>query len=196
MEEQIRVLRNLWSDGPARREDEFHTLPDLDLKPKPVQPGGPPIWISSNPQVFDLDAPIVERMLRRVARLADGWMTCTATPEEYRSLWGRVRGYADEYGRPEDALTPSYQVTLNVGKDRATARAEALEVLNRYYSTDQRDLSEGMWERDPFGTPEEVQDHLGRMKEAGVRQFILRFASRNQAEQVERFTDSVWPAFR
>jgi len=196
LEEQIKTLRELWSDGPVQRDDEFHTLPGLNLEPKPAQPGGPPIWISNNPQIFDLDAPIVERMLRRVARLADGWMTCTATPEEFRALWGRVREYADEYDRPEDAVTPAYQITLNVGKDRASARAEALEILNRYYSTKQRDLSEGMWERDPFGAPGEVQDHLGRMIEAGVRKFILRFASRNQAEQVERFTDSVWPAFR
>ena len=93
-------------------------------------------------------------------------------------------------------MTPAYQITLNVGEDRASARADALEVLNRYYSTKQRDLSEGMWERDPFGAPGEIQDHLGGMIEAGVRKFILRFASRNQAEQVERFTDSVWPAFQ
>ncbi len=196
LEQQIALLRELWSEGPVEREDEFHTLPGLDLKPKAHRPGGPPIWISSNPQVFDLDAPIVERMLRRVARMADGWMSCTATPEEYRSLWNRVLEYADEYGRETDTLTPAYQVTLNVNENRKAARADATEVLNRYYSTEHKDLSEGMWERDPFGTPQEVLDHLCRMKEAGVRTFIFRFASRSQAEQVERFTDSVLPKLR
>jgi len=53
-----------------------------------------------------------------------------------------------------------------------------------------------MWDRDPFGTPQEVLDHLGRMKEAGVRTFIFRFASRNQTEQLERFTESVLPGLR
>lgn len=196
LEEQIALLRELWSDGPVEREDEFHTLPGVDLKPKPQRQGGPPIWVSSNPQVFDIEAPIVERMLRRVARMTDGWMSCTATPDEYRSLWNRVLEYADEYGREKDSLTPAYQVTLNVNEDREAARADATEVLNRYYSTTHTDLSEGMWDRDPFGTPQEVLEHLCRMKEAGVRTFIFRFASRNQAEQVDRFTDSVLPGLR
>ncbi|MFQ5912472.1 MAG: LLM class flavin-dependent oxidoreductase [Nitrospinota bacterium] len=196
LEEQIRLLRDLWSPGPVRRSDEFHTLPDVDLYPKPAREGGPPVWISSNPQIFDIDEPIVERMLRRVARLADGWMTCTATPAEYRALWGRIRQYADACGREMDSLTPAYQVTLNVGKDRGAARAEALEYLNRYYTTDHRDLSKSIWDRDPFGPPEEVVERLAAMKEAGVRTFIFRFASRNQSEQVERFTESVLPGLR
>ncbi len=196
LEAQISLLQESWSDGAAERDDEFHFLPGVNLKPKPAQEGGPPIWISSNPQVFDIDAPIVEKMLRRVARMADGWMSCTATPEEYRSIWNRILEYADEYGRAEDALTPSYQVTLNVNQDPKKAMAEATEMLNRYYTMNYTDLSEGIWGRDPFGTPQEVLDRLGAMKEAGVRKFIFRFASRHQAEQLERFTESVLPGLR
>ncbi|MFQ5691419.1 MAG: LLM class flavin-dependent oxidoreductase [Nitrospinota bacterium] len=196
LEAQIQLLRDLWSPGAVQRKDEFHAFPPLEIQPKPARAGGPPIWISSNPQVFDIDRPIVERMLRRVARLADGWMTCTATPEEFRSLWGRIQDYAGESGRSPEALTPVYQVTLNVGKDRAGARAEALDFLNAYYTTDHRDLSESMWGRDPFGPPEEVLERLVAMKEAGVRTFIFRFASRDQAGQLERFTELVLPGLR
>ncbi|MBI2879985.1 MAG: LLM class flavin-dependent oxidoreductase [Candidatus Tectomicrobia bacterium] len=196
LEEQIQLLRDFWSPGPVRRNDAFHTLPELDLRPKPEREGGPPIWVSCNPQVFDLREPVVERMLRRVARLADGWMTCTATPAEYRILWERIQTHAGGLGRAPDALTPAYQVTLNVGKDRARARAEGLEYVNAYYTTGHRDLSESMWRRDPFGTAEEVLEHLAALKEAGVATFIFRFASRNQMEQLERFTDSVLPGLR
>ncbi len=196
LEGQIELLRELWSEGAVERENEFHSIPGIDLEPKASKEGGPPIWISSNPQVFDLDAPIVERMLRRVARLADGWMSCTATPEEYRSIWNRVLEYAEQCGRSPDELTPSYQVTLNVNEDRAAAMTEATETLNRYYTMDYTDLTDGIWGRDPFGTPQEVLDRLGAMKEAGVRYFIFRFASRHQKEQVDRFTESVLPGLR
>ena len=196
LEKQVEVLRELWTKGAVERDDEFHTISGIDLKPKAAKEGGPPIWISSNPQVFDLNAPIVERMLRRIARLADGWMSCTATPEEYRSIWNRILEYAEECGRSPDELTPSYQVTLNVNEDGATAMKEATKMLNRYYTMDYDDLTGGMWGRDPFGTPQEVLDRLGAMKEAGVRYFIFRFASPHQQEQVDRFTETVLPDLR
>jgi len=53
-----------------------------------------------------------------------------------------------------------------------------------------------MWERDPFGTPDECIEKLQRLIEAGCRSFSVRFASPDQFGQVERFTAEVLPALR
>jgi probable F420-dependent oxidoreductase len=63
--EYVRVLRVLWGDQPAEFSGEFYTMPRGLMLPLPVQPGGPPILLGGT-------AP---QALRRVGRLADGWVT-------------------------------------------------------------------------------------------------------------------------
>ena len=196
MEEQIEVLRKLWTEPKTTFKGQFHTLENIAFGVKPVQRGCPPIWIANNPQIFPLSAGVVERMLRRVARLADGWQTCLATPEEYRSIYGRIQQYAKEAGRDPNEIVPSYQVLMNVNRDRAKARKEALEFTNKYYVTTYGSIEESMWERDPFGTPDDCIKKLRGIIEAGCRSFSFRFASPDQFEQVDRFTRSVLPALK
>lgn len=196
MEEQIRVLRELWADPPTTYSGEFHDIVDLAFAPKPAQRPSPPIWIANNPQIFPLDSRIVERMLRRVANLADGWQTCLASPEEYRAMLDRIHEFALDAGRDPGSITPSYQVLLNINPDREAARREALEFINRYYGTSFRSIEESMWERDPFGTAEECVEKLQGILEAGCRDFSIRFASPDQFGQLARFTESALPALR
>jgi probable F420-dependent oxidoreductase len=63
--EYVRVLRVLWGDQPAEFSGEFYTVPRGFMLPMPVQPGGPPILLGGT-------APPA---LRRVGRIADGWVT-------------------------------------------------------------------------------------------------------------------------
>jgi alkanesulfonate monooxygenase len=196
MEEQIEVLRRLWGDPVTTFDGQFHKLDHIAFGPKPVQRPCPPIWIANNPQIFPLDSRIVERMLRRVAKVSDGWQTCLATPAEYREMLDRIQHYAVEAGRDPAAVTPSYQVLMNVSPDRSRARQEALEFINRYYVMTYASIEESMWERDPFGTPDECVEKLQGIIDAGCRSFSIRFASPSQAEQVERFTADVLPALR
>ncbi len=46
-EEGIDILRLAWGDGPFSYEGKRYTLTDVDVHPKPVQPGGPPLWIAA-----------------------------------------------------------------------------------------------------------------------------------------------------
>jgi alkanesulfonate monooxygenase SsuD/methylene tetrahydromethanopterin reductase-like flavin-dependent oxidoreductase (luciferase family) len=46
-EEGIDILRLAWSDGPFSYHGKRYTLDDVDVHPKPVQPGGPPLWIAA-----------------------------------------------------------------------------------------------------------------------------------------------------
>ena len=56
----------------------------MPLAPKPLQQPYPPIWVSNNPQRFGFNTPSIVRAMRRIARLADGWMTAAADAAEYR----------------------------------------------------------------------------------------------------------------
>jgi probable F420-dependent oxidoreductase len=68
-EEYVKVLRTLWNDDPASFDGEFYTVPPGRMRPKPVQPGGPPILLGG----------AVRPALERAGRLAAGWMSRSAT---------------------------------------------------------------------------------------------------------------------
>ena len=46
-EEAIDIMRLAWSDGPFSYSGKRYSLDDIDVHPKPVQPGGPPLWIAA-----------------------------------------------------------------------------------------------------------------------------------------------------
>jgi probable F420-dependent oxidoreductase len=66
LEEQATVLRQLWTQPLVSFSGRWHTIPDAGLNPLPVQQPIP-LW-------FGGTAPAA---LRRLARLADGWMIST-----------------------------------------------------------------------------------------------------------------------
>ncbi|MEU4227511.1 LLM class flavin-dependent oxidoreductase [Nonomuraea sp. NPDC026600] len=59
----------------------FH---DVTLEPKPAQVGGPPIWLAGSGAAA----------LRRVGRLADGWLPYPPTSQTYADEWGVVQEVA------------------------------------------------------------------------------------------------------
>ena len=64
-EEYVRVLRTVWGSQPTEFSGEFYTVPRGSIRPAPVQAGGPPILLGG----------AAPRALRRVGRVADGWVT-------------------------------------------------------------------------------------------------------------------------
>ena len=64
IEEQIAVLRRLWSEPYVTFEGHYHTLDKVGLNRAAIPPI--PIWMGSESG---------EKALRRVARWADGWMS-------------------------------------------------------------------------------------------------------------------------
>ena len=64
MREKVLAMKEIWNNEEAEFHGEYVNFDKLWSYPKPVQDGGPPIWIGANSKwVFD-----------RVAEYADGWM--------------------------------------------------------------------------------------------------------------------------
>jgi probable F420-dependent oxidoreductase len=61
MIEAIAVLRGLWGDGAFSFDGEHYTITEMNGRPKPVQPGGPPLVVGGGGK----------RVLSTAARLAD-----------------------------------------------------------------------------------------------------------------------------
>lgn len=88
VEEQIVVLRKLWTEELVNFAGEWHTIPDAGLNPLPVQ-RPIPIWMGGHADV----------LLRRVARMGDGWMPNYREAADAQQALDALDGYLAEYGR-------------------------------------------------------------------------------------------------
>ena len=89
IEEQIALLRALWTNETVTFKGEWHQLDDMGIAPLPVQ-RPIPIWMGGGG---------TEAALRRIARLADGWLPSSSGEGDTATLVERFRGYVREAGR-------------------------------------------------------------------------------------------------
>ena len=114
MEEGIAVLRVLWTQDPATFKGRFFNFDGIAVRPQPVQNPCPPIWVANNPWVFGTSkSGTINRQVDRVARLADGWMTVGATPEQFDSAWREICDAAESHGRDSAQLENAIYFNLN-----------------------------------------------------------------------------------
>jgi probable F420-dependent oxidoreductase len=91
-EEQIEVLRKLWTQELVTFEGRWHKITDAGIKPLPVQ-RPIPIWFGGTD----------DRALRRLAKLGDGWFPLMGPDEKCRAAIEKIHSYAREAGRkPSD----------------------------------------------------------------------------------------------
>ncbi len=88
VDEQIALLRRLWTQELVDFQGEFHHVPDAGLNPRPAQ-RPIPIWIGGQSPAA----------IRRAARLGDGWMPLYNTPQEARAGLARLETSLREAGR-------------------------------------------------------------------------------------------------
>ena len=87
MEEQVAVMRRLWSEREVTYRGDHHVVDRAGLNPFP--PRRIPIWIGAT----------AEPAIRRAARIADGWQSELGLGPELEANLARLRSYLVEYGR-------------------------------------------------------------------------------------------------
>src|SRR5579875_331765 len=102
IEEQVEALRLLWSREIVTYKGRFHTITEAGLNPLPVR-RSIPIWMGGTADV----------LLRRSARLADGWFPQGPPDAQMQAAIGRLRGYLREAGR--DPATFGIEPRINAG---------------------------------------------------------------------------------
>jgi len=101
IEEQIAVLRALWTRELVDFEGRWHRIPDAGINPLPVQ-RPIPIWMGG----------WAEPVLRRVAAIADGWIVSGRPTAEIVESVHRLRGYVRENNRDPAAVGLQGGVTM------------------------------------------------------------------------------------
>ena len=92
--EQIALLRALWTEEVVNFEGRWHRVTNAGLNPLPVQ-RPIPIWLGGGSSTV---------VLRRIARLADGWYPNFSPDKEGSGMLEKVRGYMRDAGRDPEEL--------------------------------------------------------------------------------------------
>ncbi len=175
LEEAIQALRGLLSETAPRFAGTWYTS-EPALTPAPLQPTGPPIWIGSWGSAAGL---------RRVARLADGWLASgyTTTPEIFGEARARLAERLGQPDFPNAVATLWFYVTTDSSAGEAVLGAMA-EMLNRPPDDLRAQL--------PIGTPDQCAAVLRRYAKAGAHRVFL-WPVRDPVRQLEAFADRVRP---
>ena len=124
----------------------------------------------------------------RASKLADGIISISDTPGEYKDLVDEVNSLIKQLGRDVDGFERSMYLTVNVNKDKALAQQNAEEFLLEYYGAN---IWGDRW--GPFGDTQEIKERMLEYIEAGAKTLIIRFASLDPERQLDMFLNDIAP---
>jgi probable F420-dependent oxidoreductase len=102
-EEQVALLRLLFTQPLVNFEGNWHRIPDAGLNPLPVQ-RPIPIWFGGTD----------DRVLQRMARLGDGWIVNQRTIEQARPKLDTLLHYLQEAGRDKASFGIEPRLNMNI----------------------------------------------------------------------------------
>ena len=141
--EQIALLRELWTREVVDFTGADHRIDRAGLNPMPVQ-RPIPIWMGAD----------VERAIRRIARLGDGWFSHVRPNDEGRAQVERFREWVREAGRDPAAIGLEGRVQARSDPDTWAAAAETFSQMGM---TDIELATMGAGFRD-------LDEHLGALR--------------------------------
>ena len=150
--EQIRLLREFWTQEVVEFEGRYHKVDYAGVNPQPVQ-RPIPIWMGAGGRA---DPVPTDRVLRRVARLADGWFPQMQPGDDARATVERLKVFAKEAGR--DAATIGMEPRINLGDGDPEFWQEQAEVWEDMGATH----ISGNTMRAGLNTP---QDHINAIQQ-------------------------------
>jgi probable F420-dependent oxidoreductase len=210
-EEQIAIMRRLWTEPSVDFEGEFFRLANARLEPKPVQPGGIPIYIGAWGPIG----------MRRAATIADAWLP-GPTANLDKLLGARDSYHAELRARGIDPATRPAPLTRELVIAETAERA--VELAERHLMVNyQHEYGGGSWKhpligaedatpvdqfaamaRDRFivGTPDRCIRQIQRFRETfGMDHLIFRtffpgMPHEHIIAELRLLAREVFPAFR
>jgi len=162
-DEGIEILRRLWSEDAVEHRGRHFSFGPVSMDPKPVQAGGPPIWIGGRrPPAF-----------RRAGRLGDGYISHMCAPDTYRSNLETIAGHAEAAGRKLERFDTAAFLFTSLDDDYETALDRAASVLAGVYARPVEQFREAAPRYVLLGRPEDCLEQMRGFHAAGVRHFVL-----------------------
>ncbi|MBN9041428.1 MAG: LLM class flavin-dependent oxidoreductase [Rhizobiales bacterium] len=179
----IRLIRRAWTEPSLSDENEFWSIKEEKLEPKPLQKPHPPIWFGgSNPKA-----------LARAVALGDGWIGAgAAPPARFVVECEQLQGELQKAGRDPSTFTIAKRLYVAVSDDGALALTRARQWFSTTYHG-----------RDPamagdvciVGTPDACAEQIHRLVKGRVTHLALSPVF-DEVEQLEVLGRELMPRLR
>jgi len=177
LEQKILILKKLWTEEVVVGKIEEYEFANVRLEPKPIQKPHPPIFMGG----------YVDKVLRRVAKLSDGWVSYFYKPTSFETSWKKICNYCQIYGKDVSSFGNCDMVPALV----STSREDGLELVKGYVHRycDLPPWSEASVESSITGSPKECVEYVERYIDAGVKELVLIPAFSNISEIKNRIKE-------
>jgi len=181
LDEGIEILRKLWSESHVTHHGQFYNFDDVTIEPKPKD-GPLDIWIGGKS----------DAILKRTARLGDGWFPALTTPAEFKHDMAKLIAFGEERGRKINPREAGVLLLTHVTDDRAAGWKTVAPFL-RNLPMAQEDLAI----RCLVGPAQECVSKIADFVEAGCSKFVLRPSCppADVMGQIELYANQILPHF-
>jgi probable F420-dependent oxidoreductase len=164
-DEYIEIFKAISAGGEVGYKGETYAFDPVFAAPRSVQRPHPPVLIGGT----------ADPALRRVARLGDGWLAVSVSPDKLGERLATLRRMTKEKGRRYEDLSLVYKIFLNIGE------------ANRGRSGERETGT---------GSAEDIIDDLKRIYDLGFERVVVRYRGTSSEElrrQIDRFVTDIVP---
>ena len=157
--ESVGVMKALWTQERAVFDGELWNLEGVPMSPKPVQKPHPPLWFGGRHPAG----------LRRVARLADGFMGAGSTSTvQFREHVEIIRAELGRRGKDPESFPIAKRVYIAIDDDADRAERRLKDWFGAWYGRADMGSEVSVW-----GSVDSCVDGLMEVVEAGAGMLML-----------------------
>ncbi|MBI4525620.1 MAG: LLM class flavin-dependent oxidoreductase [Deltaproteobacteria bacterium] len=180
-EETIRLMKRLWREDRVSFEGKFFNVRNLTLGPRPIQSPHPPIWMGGT----------AETVLKRVGRLANGYICGSSAIQDFSTLWEKIASAAIEVGRDPQEIEKAALTFIAIDENKGRAIDACAAYVKRYYGQVRMDIEKHLL----VGAPEECAERIESFIGKGLQTLIVGLVT-PELKQLELFGRKILPRLR
>jgi F420-dependent oxidoreductase-like protein len=190
LDEGVQIMRDAWRDGRVTFAGKHYQVDGAIVAPKPLQDGGPPMWIAGGG----------EKVTLKIAAKYAQYTNFTAEPDGFRHKSQVLADHCRDVGTDYDAIVRSANFNAVIGESEADiddriARLRARQVTKVNEQAVDAMLNNVRSPDSATGTPEQVVEKLQLMRDLGCQYAILYFPeAAYDRSGIELFEQKVIPA--
>ena len=193
LDEGVQIMRDAWRDGRVSAPPKAKHYPDVDgaiVQPKPLQEGGPPLWIAGGG----------EKVTLKIAAKYAKYTNFVSEPEGFAHKSKMLESHCATVGTDYAAIVRSANFNAVVGESEADVADRIERIRARQTTKANSDAVEAMLANatspdSASGTPEQIVEKLKRMQLLGCEYAIMYFPeAAYDRSGIELFEREVIPA--
>jgi F420-dependent oxidoreductase-like protein len=179
LDEALQIIRAMWTEDRANFDGKYYKLKGAMCNPKPIQKPAPKILIGGTGEKF---------LLKIVAKYGDA-CNFFGSAETVRKKLAILREHCKSVGRDYDSILKTKLTQLIISEDEKAVN----QIVGRI---SQRISNERLKEAVMYGTPDQLQNQIEELREAGIQYLIMSFMPGTEMKSIPLFAEKVMPKFQ